>query len=141
MVEIGLLAQAGEDVGHGAATGFRVERLIGGDEPDARGAREADEPLERPLAVTIEMALDLDEAPIAAEQTNERDQSLEGVVVTPGADQPRQRTVRAAGETDEAVGMSLEVGQRESRLAFGRRELHSGQQPGQIAVSRAVFHQ
>src|SRR3989441_10321034 len=123
MIEIGLLAQAGEDVGHRAAARPCVERLIGGDEPDARGAREADEPLERPLAVTIEMTLDLDEAPIAAEQANERDQSLEGVVVTPGADQPRQRTVRAAGEADEAAGMSLEGGERQSRLAVVRREL------------------
>src|SRR5262245_66457724 len=85
------------------------------------------------------MTLDLDEAPIAAEQENERDQSLEGVVVTPGADQPRQRTVRAAGEADEDVGMSLEVGQRESRLALGRSELRPGQEPGQIADSSAVF--
>src|SRR5437867_3271483 len=67
VVEVGLVADAREDVGDGAAAGARVERLVRGQQGHARLAREADEALQVALLRAIEVALHLDEDVAATE--------------------------------------------------------------------------
>src|SRR5207244_5820012 len=61
VIEIGLLADAREDVGERATFRAREERLIGGDQRYAGRARERHQPLEDLLLLAEIMALDFDE--------------------------------------------------------------------------------
>src|SRR5216117_1422335 len=75
VIEVGLLADAREDVGEQPPLRPRVERLARGDERDPRRARERHQALEHPLLLALEMALDLH---VAARPAEDRDESLQG---------------------------------------------------------------
>ena len=82
--------------------GFAVERLVGGDEGQARVAREADQGLEHPLLRPIEVALDLHEAIAGAEDSRESVQVRARGPMAARGHQAGERAVGAAGEADEA---------------------------------------
>src|SRR3989338_10770450 len=71
VIEVGLLADAREDVGELPALRPGVERLVGRHQRHPHGAREPDQPLEHALLLPVEVTLDLDVAARASEDRAE----------------------------------------------------------------------
>ena len=113
VIEIGLLADAGEDVGERAPLGTREERLVGRDQRHSGRARERHQPLEHLFLLARILALHFDEAARAPEDRDQLIQDPAGAVVITGREPQGQRAARAAGETHEPGGARLEVVQGE----------------------------
>ena len=115
VIEIGLLADAREDVGQRAPARPAVERLVGGEQRQPRRASQDDEASEIPLLGPIEMTLDLDEAVVAAEDPDQAIENPSRAVALAGGDRARQRAVRAAGQAHEAGRVRRELVERDGR--------------------------
>ena len=113
VIEIGLLANAGEDVGQRAPLGTREERLVGRDQRHAGRAGECHQPLEHLFLLARILALHFDEAARAPEERDQLIQGPAGAVVITGGEPQRQRAACAAGETHQPRGARLEVFQGE----------------------------
>src|SRR5207249_3173038 len=135
------LADAREDVGERAPARPRVERLVGRDERKIAGARERDETLEIALLAPIEVALDLHEAVRHAEDPGEAvERGARGVAIA-GGNRRRERTPRAARETDEPRRMRFEIVPARGRFALRRAQLHLRDETRKVLVALAVLHE
>ncbi len=141
VIEIGLLADAREDVGERATLRAREERLVGRDQRHAGRARERHQPLEDLLLLAAVVALDFDEAARAPEERHQPVQDPARADVVAGRQPPRERAARAAGEAHEPRGARLEVVERQRGRPFRGPELHARDQAAKVLVSLAVFHQ
>jgi hypothetical protein len=113
VIEIGLLADAGEDVGQRAPLGTREERLVGRDQRHSGRAGKRHQPLEHLFLLARILALHLDEAARAPEERDQLIQDPAGAVVITGGEPQRQRAARATSETHQPRGARLEVFQGE----------------------------
>ena len=141
VIEIGLLTNAREDVGHRPSTRPAVERLIGGEHRQPRRASQDDEASEIALLAPLEMALDLHEAVVAAEDPDQPIEDLPRVVALAHRHGARQRTVRATGQAHQATGVRRQIVERDPPGALRRAELEARDQPAQVAVPVAILDQ
>src|SRR5947208_11506952 len=140
-IEIGLLADAREDVGERTALRAREERLVGGDERHAGSPAQRHQRLKHRLLLAEEVSLDLDEAARAPKDCHEAVQARPGALAVAGGEPPRERTASSPGETHESSGVRLEVVERGRGGALGGTELHSCDQPAGVLISLAILHQ
>src|SRR5205814_2071893 len=137
-VEIGLLADAREDVGELPALRPRVERLVRGDDRRPRLPREPDQALEDALLLAREVALDLDVTARAAEDRDESLQDAAGTVHVAGSEPPGERAAPASGDAHEPCGARLEDAGRPTSATAGipRRAASAAKASGSAAPSR-----
>jgi hypothetical protein len=138
-IEIGLLADAREDVGELSAFWPRVERLVRGDERRPHLTREPDQALKHPFLLAREVALDLDVAARAAEDRDESQEDAAGTVHVAGGQPRRERAARAPGEAHEPGGARLEIVERRRR-GFGS-ELQPRDQAAEVLVAFTILHE
>jgi hypothetical protein len=123
-----LLADAGEDVGQGAAAGLVEADGVGGDHGAACGGRDGGEGVQ-PRAV------------VAAVKRGGRKVELVGPELGPGG-QPGLELgggrVLGGGEGDQAFAPARSLLESEVTLALGGWELALGQEPAEAAVGGAV---
>ena len=141
VIEIGLLADAREDVGHRPAPRTAIERLIAGEQRHAGRASQGDQASEVPLLGALEMSLDLHEAVVAAEDCHQPlEKPTRGVALALGH-RTRQRTVRATGQAHEPTRVRRQIVEGDAAGALRRTELETRDQPTEIAVPVAVLDQ
>ena len=140
-IEVGLLAYAREHIGHRAAAGAAVQRLVARHQRQPRLARQRDQPLQAALLRAIEMTLDLDEAVVPAEDSRQPIERAPRLLAIAPGDRRRQRTTSTAGETHQPAGIWCELIERDATSAFRRAQLHPRDQPAEIAIPVAILDQ
>ena len=113
-----VVADAGEDVEQLALRRGGVGGAVGGHQRDAERAGAFGDGLIVGLFIAVVVALEFGVEVVAAEDV---EQALVGV----------------AGEADEAVGVFGDLVEGGRALAFGRPQLHAGDQPAKVAVAFA----
>ena len=104
-VERGLLAQTGEHVEQRPAARRGVADVVADGERNGEALGDGPERAVEALRGGIEMALQVDDEAIGEQALQARDGGLDAAA----AQRRRERTVGAAGEAEEAVGVAVEV--------------------------------
>ncbi len=128
----GVMVDAGEDVEQRPLRQRREPDAVGRDDRHVERRREIDERLVVRLFVAAEVPLQLDVHAVAAEQA---DETIEQAADAVAAAVER----RAAGERDEAAGAAVQILERERAFAFGRAQLHAGDQPAEVSIALLAF--
>ena len=121
VVEVHVLADAREHVGHRAPARAAVHRLVRRDEQRPLAVGEREQPLGPALLGPVEMALDLDEAAASPED----------------AEEPVEMGVGGPGQAHEAARVRLDVIER----GGGPGELRLRDQATEVLVSLPLLHE
>jgi hypothetical protein len=139
VVEVRLLADAREHVGHRPAPRTRVERLVGRHQRQARVAGEPHQAAEIALLRAVEVALHLDEAAVAAEDPAQPIEDSPRLLVVAARHRGGQRATAAAGEAHETPGVRGEIVEPDAPRPLRRGELEAGDEPAEVAIAVAVL--
>ena len=132
--EIGVVMDAGEDVEERPLGRRREPHAAGGDDRHVERRREIDERAVVGFLVAAEVALQLDERLLAAEDAHD--------AIEEAADAVAPRVERhAADERDEPAGEPVELLERQRAFAFRRAQLHARDELAEIAIAVRRFRQ
>ena len=119
VVEVGVVADGGEDVEDFAVVRIGVADAVGGDDGEAQGAGEAEGGLVAEFLIAELVALELDVDIVAAVEGGELFEEGAGCGFAACCEGGGERTFVAAGEADEAVGILGEVVEGGGAFGFG----------------------